>query len=101
MENTWLQSTTVTLPFVRGMEMDWEGGGGGGRGGAPNRKKRPGLADRLAWPLRECKRKEESVAWAEREKCVWVGGSRDIKKLYVGSGAEGSCSSLLQHTSGR
>lgn len=63
------------------------GGGGGGRGvGVRTRKKRPRLAERLAWPLRECERKEESVAGlkGEKDKCGRGGeGARDIKKFYV------------------
>lgn len=41
--------------------VEWEGGGS-------NRKKGPKLAERLVWPLRECRRKEESVAGLKGEK---------------------------------
>ncbi len=62
MENTWLQSTTVTL-FVSELRVVAVVEG--------TEKKRPRLAERLPWPLRECKRKEESVAGlkGKKDKC--------------------------------
>lgn len=52
-----------------------------GRGGFKNRKKGPRLAERLAWPLRECKRKEESVARLKGKKRTSVGGRGTSKSF--------------------
>lgn len=88
-ENTWLQSTTVSL-------LSLSGGGGGGQDG----KKGARPAERAAWPLRECRRKEESVAGAERgHEGVW--GARGHQQVLCpdeDEDEEGTCSSLLRHT---
>ena len=61
---------------------------GGGWGGVQNRKKGPRLAERLVWPLRECKRKEESVARlkGKKDKCGGRGTSKSFMSQWVWGG---------------
>lgn len=64
------------------------------------KEKRPCLADRLARPLRECKGKEESrPERGERDECG--GPETHQNALCPSEEEEGSCSSLLRHTSGQ
>lgn len=55
------------------------------------------LAERLAWPLRECKGERGECGRAQREKGQ-VGGEGHQKVLCPKEYEEGTCSSLLLHT---
>lgn len=74
------------------------GVGAAADGGSGQKEKDPRPAERLTWPLRECKGKGGGVAGAEREKRTSVGGEGHQKVLCPNEDEEGTCSSLLRHT---
>lgn len=75
------------------------GAEGDGGGGVQIRKKRQRLAERLAWPLRECKGERGECGRAQREKGqVWEVGGEGHQKVLCPKEYEGTCSSLLPHT---
>lgn len=68
-------------------------------GGFKSGKKRQRLAERLAWPLRECKGERGECGRAQREKGqVWEVGGNGHQKVLCPKEYEGTCSSLLPHT---